>query len=65
LNKRQNWNEHAKKPDVAKLDELRYPYVQQAGITKTRLAQKMYRPQEDGKPVFRAGSKNVPYTFSE
>jgi len=34
LNKRTNWNEHPKKPDLAKLDELRYPYVKQATETK-------------------------------
>lgn len=27
--KRTNWNEHPKKPDQAKMDNLRYPQVQQ------------------------------------
>lgn len=27
LHKRMNWNEHPKRPDLAKLDDLRYPLV--------------------------------------
>ena len=38
LNKRQNWNEHPKKPDPAKLEDLRYPAVKQANLTKAKLA---------------------------
>ena len=29
LGKRSNWNEHAKKPDPATMDSLRYPHVEQ------------------------------------
>lgn len=34
LHKRSNWNAHPKKPDPAKLDELRYPHMKQEQITK-------------------------------
>ena len=52
MNKRENWNEHPKKPDSAKMDELSYPHVRQASDTKAKLSVKAYRPQDDGKPVF-------------
>ena len=64
LNKRINWNQHPKKPDSAKLSDLSYPYVKQVASTKAALSTKMYRPQDIGKPVFVAGSKNLPSTFS-
>ena len=49
---------------MAKVEELRYPHVKQVGLTKAKLASKMFRPSEEGKPVFVAGSKNLPKTFS-
>ena len=62
LNKRVNWNKHPKKPDAAKLDELLYPYVKQAETTKASL---LSDRDDDGKPVFFAGTKNLPFTFSD
>ena len=65
LDKTKNWNEHPKKPDKAKLEDLKFSHAKQAAFTKAALAKKVYRPQDEGKNVFVAGSVNVPFTFSE
>ena len=63
LGKRTNWNEHPKKPDPAKMDDLRYPHVKQAAVTKAKIDGSRYRPEDDGKPVFLARA-NPQMTFS-
>ena len=63
LGKRTNWNEHPRKPDLAKMDELRYPHVRQAAETKAQIKATVYRPEDDGKPVFMARA-NAQMTFS-
>ena len=65
MGKRTNWNEHPRKPDPAKLTELRYPYVKQSLETKASLAKKMYRPQDEGKPIFAEVGNTGKKTFSE
>ena len=65
LGKKTNWNEHPYKPDVAKMDELRYPHYKQSEDTKRTLARKQYRPQDDGKSVFQTKVKHPHQTFSQ
>ena len=50
--KRANWNEHPKKPDLATIENLKYPHVKQATETKAKLQSQAYRPSADGKPEF-------------
>ena len=37
LNKRENWNEHPKQPDLSKREELRIPYFQEILSMKQQL----------------------------
>lgn len=64
LNKRQNWNEHPKKPDQATIDSLKHPHVEQTAYTKSILKGTQYRPQDDGKPIFMNKVKHDGQTFS-
>lgn len=54
IGKRSNWNEHPKKPDLATIENLKYPQVKQATETKAKLQSQAYRPSLDGKPEFLA-----------
>ena len=58
IGKRQNWNEHPKKPDQATVDNLRYPHIYQQKYTQETLKGTQYRPQDEGKPVFMSKVKN-------
>ena len=64
LNKRQNFNEHPKKPPMSKAEELMIPYHIQMNESLSKLQKKIYRPEEEGKPDF---VKRVPgiETFSK
>ena len=37
MGKKLNWNEHPKKPDQAKVEDLKYPHFKQALATKNKL----------------------------
>ena len=62
--KRQNWNEHPKKPDAARCEDLLIPYHQQALETKQKLKGFQYVPGENGKPDFQSKIKQQRATFS-
>ena len=48
--KTSNWNLHPKKPDPAKLEDLKHSYVQQVAETKRQMKGASYRPADHGKP---------------
>ena len=50
--KKTNFNEHAKKPHPATMDDLLIPYVEQKNDEKTKLKGQQYRPQDHGKVDF-------------
>lgn len=52
LNKKENYNLHPKKPPQSKVDELTIPYLYQKEITREKIQDKVYRPQDEGKPNF-------------
>ena len=63
LDKKQNFNEHPKKPPQSKVDELLIPYHVQMNESLSKLSKKVYRPEDEGKPDF---VKLIPgvHTFS-
>lgn len=64
LNKKDNYNQHPKKPHPSKQDELLIPYQWQKEVTDQLLEKKEYRPEDDGKPGFIQKVKGVT-TFSD
>ena len=52
--KRQNWNEHPKKPAQSTIDDLKIPYVQAMQDSKAKLKGATYNPANDGKPDFQS-----------
>ena len=50
--KRENWNEHPKKPDQSTIDNLKIPHYLQALETKKRMQGFAFVPGENGKPDF-------------
>ena len=50
--KRENWNEHPKKPAQSTIDDLKIPYVQAMQDSKAKLKNVIYNPANDGKPDF-------------
>jgi|TARA_B110000285_G_C15121203_1_gene617253 hypothetical protein len=63
--KRENWNEHPKRPDQAGIENLRIPHHEQAWETKMKLKGFQYVPGQNGKPEFQAKVKAQRATFSE
>ena len=50
--KRENWNEHPKKPDQSTIDNLKIPHYIQMQETKNKLKGYQFVPSEHGKPDF-------------
>ena len=46
--KRENWNEHPKKPAQSTIDDLKIPYVQAMQDSKAKLKNAIYNPANDG-----------------
>ena len=63
--KRENWNEHPKKPDQSTIDNLKIPHYLQALETKKRMQGFAFVPGENGKPDFQAKVKSQRPTFSK
>jgi len=63
--KRENWNEHPKKPDQSTIDNLKMPHYLQALETKKRMQGFAFVPGENGKPDFQAKVKSQRPTFSK
>lgn len=62
--KKENPNEHPKKPPVSVQDALKQPYYEEKNWQTKMLSQKIYRPADDGKPDFYGKVKGVT-TFSD
>lgn len=62
--KRQNWNEHSKKPPQSVLEGLQIPYHLQAQQTKQQLKGFQYNPEAEGKPDFKNKIRSQGPTFS-
>jgi len=52
--KRENWNEHPKKPAQSTIDDLKIPYAQAMQDQKEKLKNAIYNPAYDGKPDFQS-----------
>lgn len=61
--KRQNWNEHPKKPHYSQIEALKVPHHLQVEDTKKKLQKHQFVPGEDGKPNF-YGKVRATETFS-
>ena len=61
--KRQNWNEHPKKPDQSAIDNLKIPFHIQAKETKEMLKASQVLP--GGKPDFKGNAKSHQAFFSD
>jgi len=55
---------HPKKPPQSKSNKLSIPYHWQASMTQQKLADRVYRPKDEGKPDFIRKVKGVT-TFSD
>ena len=55
--KRENWNEHPKRPDQATIENLRIPHHEQTLETKMKLKGFQFVPGQNGKPDFQAKVK--------
>ena len=64
LNKRENWNQLPKQPDLAKREELLIPYFEEKLATKVMLQSNDYNPAEHGGLDFMTKIKQQPL-FSE
>ena len=64
MNRKDNINQHPKKPPQSKIDELTIPYHWQAAETVKSTEKKDYRPEDDGKKDFVKMVKGV-HTFSD
>jgi hypothetical protein len=62
--KKENWNEHPKKPAQSAIDDLKIPYVVAMEDTKAKLKQAIYNPANDGKADFQS-KVTGPQTFSD
>jgi hypothetical protein len=62
--KRENWNEHPKRPDQSTIDNLKMPHYLQALETKKRMQGFAFVPGENGKPDFQSKVKAQRPTFS-
>lgn len=63
--KRQNWNEHPKRPPQSIVDDLKIPYHVQVQEAKDKLKQLQFNPGENGKPDFYSKVKSQRPTFSD
>ena len=63
--KRENWNEHPKRPDQSTIDNLKMPHYLQALETKKRMQGFAFVPGENGKPDFQSKVKAQRPTFSQ
>ena len=50
IQKKENWNEHPKKPDQSKLDDLAIPYVIAMQESKAKLGSQRCGPLANGQP---------------
>lgn len=62
--KRENWNEHPKKPDPSTIENLTIPYHEQMKETKNKLKGGQFDPTEKGIPDFQAKVKAPHQTFA-
>lgn len=62
--KRENWNEHPKRPDESTIYQLTLPYHIQKTQTKLKEKSFIYVPEDHGKPDFQSKIKLVRGTFS-
>jgi hypothetical protein len=63
--KRENWNEHPKRPDIATVENLKIPHHKQQVETKKLLKGNHFVPGINGKPDFYAKVKAQRPTFSK
>lgn len=63
--KRENWNEHPKKPAQSTIEGLKIPYHIQALETKQKQKALEFKAGENGKPNFQAKVKSEQNTFSK
>jgi hypothetical protein len=63
--KKQNWNEHPKRPDQATIEGLRIPHHEQAAQTKAQLKGFQWSPGQDNQPDFQSKIKVARGTFSD
>ena len=63
--KRENWNEHPKKPHSSVVKDLKSPHHIQVAETKAQLKGFQYVPGANGKPDFQSKVKAQGATFSK
>ena len=63
--KRENWNEHPKRPDPSTIEQLKNPYHEQVLETKRRMKGFAYNPKDHGKPDFQGKIRLRRATFGD